>query len=908
MVKANLVPGKFLSFLLGIFVGIILLVGGIAGAAFYAYKNVKVEKVLSILPSENEWLSSDYAEKTVEGLVKELSTLDGDTLTLQKLTEISPYLKEKLDEIMDKVDDLNLISLDRTVIYTTPITSLSSSFSDAVIISASLNSLSVKLGFTLPDMPIIKGGLDGNELWIYTAVNDNDEKEIDKAISIGDYTYYLLSYSYEEKATQLIESPTYILDNVTLDGDYLKVNGKFVYIKTSVVDGDTTYYRYEKVKSSNNNIVSQQKNSYTFTTDELYYKNDLNVSQEYAKYATSSGEKTLIYKVPQKYAYRHLYAKDGDNYIQATEENSNGYTIIDEYKNRELYLRDNVYTPISELTDDIKSNNVLYVKTNGIGDLPLTIGISALSSALDVNSLSLNQIGDYFGVTIKNDMINDVTDVPFCYLSGAMDSVINNIKLADVLDLNANSESILLYLAYGEYGVNYKFNGNEIEMIGNSEPRALSDVVDCINTLKISNVITINSSSPALMHAIKDWTLDDFNDQNKINSLKLSDVITFDDSSPQIIKAIKDVSVGNLGDAISNLTIEEIIGSVNKSDTVLYALKDCTIDNLGDTINKLSLQDLFPEQVYERHLLTTDEKALLTTTGNINTIPLYVYVKGNYEVYNSSTHGSVTTTDVYTDYVIAYDGTTYTNAAYANVCLYAYENDDFVEASEITGWQLPIDAPKCDYYYKDGETYSPATTDGDGLYTKSFLYYLDANEEIAEIELSAKRIDVKTEYKNKILFSLLSATQADANGEFAYANLYYFDIVNQSFKRVEATYNDTTGKFTVSDTYDTLFTHGNLVGIWKYLLLDSDKGYETISSINNIGKQISHACDNINNATIYMLINDGLITVEGDNVEADLEKYVNHDDDSSTPKVKLGDLTIGEMVTFIFHNISLLSA
>ena len=42
MVKANVIPGKFLSCLLGIFIGILLTLGGLVGGGFYVYKNVKV--------------------------------------------------------------------------------------------------------------------------------------------------------------------------------------------------------------------------------------------------------------------------------------------------------------------------------------------------------------------------------------------------------------------------------------------------------------------------------------------------------------------------------------------------------------------------------------------------------------------------------------------------------------------------------------------------------------------------------------------------------------------------------------------------------------------------------------------------------------------------------------------------
>lgn len=90
MVKANVIPGKFLSCLLGIFIGILLTLGGLVGGGFYVYKNVKVGSLLGLLPQETDnWLSDEYAQNTIEGLVKELQSLANGDITLEKVAQIS---------------------------------------------------------------------------------------------------------------------------------------------------------------------------------------------------------------------------------------------------------------------------------------------------------------------------------------------------------------------------------------------------------------------------------------------------------------------------------------------------------------------------------------------------------------------------------------------------------------------------------------------------------------------------------------------------------------------------------------------------------------------------------------------------------------------------------------------------
>jgi len=901
MVKSTLIPGKFFSFLFGVLFGIILVVGGVVGVGFYAYKKVPASKVLSLIPGEEEWLSATYAEKTAEQLIKEFSTLKADTLTLSKLAEISPALDEKLTNLLDKVGDTGIVAIDKDVLYQTPVTSLAGELKNVLIISASLNSLGEKLGFSLPDMPLIKGGTEGNEVWIYTAVNDNADKKIEKAIEKGEYAYYTKSSEYSATpVTTLTSYNTYTIENVDGSGEYLKTSsGNFIYLKVKINESKTVY---EKIKPDDKNIVEFSGSSYTFKTPDLYIKNGLNATEEYSQITSTPTGTVDLYEVPVKYAYEHLFAKVGEDFVQATNED---FSVKDEYKNVHLYSKVDVYTQVAteDLTDQFKQDNVLYVKSNGIGSLPITVGISALSKALDMNALSLNQVGEYFGVTLENDLLADVMDVPFANLSDSMNSIIDNMALADVIDLNSESSPILLYIAYGVEGVDYTVDGTQIIPI--TPPRSINGVMDCIDNLRIGHIIPAESGSHGLIKAIQDWSLDDFNNPDKINSLKLSDVIEIGEDAPQIMKAIKDCSVGGLSDAISTLTIEDMIGEVDESETILFAIKDCTIDTLSTAIQNLSLQDLFADQVYRHHLLTSSEKLLLNSTSTA--VPLYVWGTGEYVAYNPLEHGELTDPDLelYIDYTIGYDGTNFVHDAYKNVHLFAYENVEgtfkYVDASEITGWWLPTSADaSLTYYSFDGTNYTLAEKDSAGYYLCGELYYLDENESVQKIQLLPERLGIKAGYENKVLFTKMFIAEFDSNHEYNFANLYYYDIEAQAYKRVEATYNSTTEKFSVGAEYqgETLFTHGNPVGIWKYLLMHPEDKYETIGSINDIGTQVSHACSNINKATINDLYADGLITIEGDT--SDLAKEIDHDMSASTPKKALGDLTIGEMLTYLF--------
>ena len=70
--KKGGVLGKVIALLLGFILGIVATIGGVVGAGFYIYKNVKVKTALSWIPADfnyNEYITEEYADKTLEGLI-----------------------------------------------------------------------------------------------------------------------------------------------------------------------------------------------------------------------------------------------------------------------------------------------------------------------------------------------------------------------------------------------------------------------------------------------------------------------------------------------------------------------------------------------------------------------------------------------------------------------------------------------------------------------------------------------------------------------------------------------------------------------------------------------------------------------------------------------------------------------
>ena len=196
---------------------------------------------------------------------------------------------DKIDEVLDNVNQNGIVTLDRDALYKTPINQLTSNLMDVVIITSTLDSLSETMNFALPDMPLITGGGQDKEVWVYTAVNDNETHTIDKAIALGDYTYYTRSSKYERVTEEKITSIYSLSGVVTDENGYLKKDGKFIYAR-DVVQGDSgETYRYTKLERDSKLIDAADGETYTFLTDQLFFKNG--PDGEYTKLTLDSGGK-----------------------------------------------------------------------------------------------------------------------------------------------------------------------------------------------------------------------------------------------------------------------------------------------------------------------------------------------------------------------------------------------------------------------------------------------------------------------------------------------------------------------------------------------------------------------------------------------------------------------------------------
>lgn len=950
MVKANFsFGGKLVLVLVTVVVYTFVLIAGAIGGGLYAYNNVKVGDLLNLV-QQSQWVSEEYAQKTIQQFISDLQKdLSAEGLTLQTVIDISPKTGEMLDGVIDNLNENGIVTIDRKALYNTPVDQLSSSLMDVAVVTATLGSMQDTMGITLPDMPIFKGDGEENGGDLYVAANSTDDGSLDKAYSFGSYTYYTKSTAYAEATepeTLLLYRPQETVAEES-EGGYLTADGRYIYRNT----GTEEEPEYTRIRLTSSAVYQDENGAILFKTNELYTRTapgDSGYSP--LQFVSETPEELQVTSVQSEYLYQPLYA-DSEGKTLATDEadaTTGRYPIKAEFEGKTLYAATDVYSELTEEnleggvpTDEFLSGNTVYVRSDGLSDLPLISAVNALAGIFDMESLSLRKAAEYFGISLESDLLTDILDVPLAYLGGGLDEAVQNFTLDSVIELNESNyeeNELLFYLAYGERE-NYTFDENgSVVMNPGAEKNTVADISGLINNITFGNIV--GDSDHPLMQSIADWPISDFSDTDKINSLTIGDIIEIDESSEdtaKIMLALRDIPIGEISTAIDDLTIEQMVGTIDESNTILYALRNCTLGNMGAVMQSLSLQDLFADDLYEYVYIGTAQEVKDTDGSVISNQydsrygQLFVWENLAYTEKTAEEIKSLPAdTKIYARYILAYDGADYTADAYKGIPLYAYNPDaadgepEYVLATYVSAWKMPDGYDDTLTYYTYSETdgtYTAVPADQlGGTFTVDTLYYIGENDDIGELSLVPAELSIADGYEDAILYSMYRAAQKAVVGEteqeyYTQANLYYFDFDSQAFERIPVSENSdgtlntpyleklTDGEgsvvgYIVHNVSGTVYTHGNAQGIWKYMLTN-ENGTEEIASLNSIGTLMSNITYNINHKTLQEMSDDGVLDVPASTLATEIPASLNGG--------TLGDRSISELLDLTAQAISLIN-
>lgn len=880
MVKSTFsLGGKLLT----IFLTIVIFIAVCAASLILAVTKTRARTVAG-------WLGlQSYISETYEGSILDFASEVGNLLkgdvTINKILEISPGLKTQADGIVDNVENVGLFKVDRDLLYDMPVNKMTSNLTSIVVLTATLNELAEYLSVSLPDLAFITGS-EENPVDVYTQVNATEDGSADKIFTMSENadsprSYYTrtetFSAVYQDgegntlPVSEQVKTDLYSLSGVSVENNFLLLNGEKLYVGTSA-EGAVAYSPLTQNSNLVYSLEKQEDGTYLAKvapseSQKLY--TSCPPTQEtpdgYREVTlTATGESVYTQKIASPYRYQPLYAQtstapesgdyytvDGKYYVLATQTDgsgnytvdsaSGGFLILEEYRNAVLYALDYEYTQAS--LSDADADTAVYLYTNGVGDLPMTYGISALSSFLNTKTMTLDEMSVYFGIDLNITVLDGVKYVPLAYLASAMPAEMNNIYIDDVIEVSASSPAVLLYLAYGN-GYRVSEDGT-LEITDESQRRTIGQITQALDGITVSSVVKVTEDSHPLLQAIGGWTLNDIGDSEKIGSISLGDVLTIvtdeealadptgqTTASPQILQALADVSVDGLSDAIDSLTLGQIM-PIDPSDNLLGSLSGSTLQTLSQDLTKLTVQKLFADNVYSYHEVeslspaqegdaTPNRTRFAELQSKISTLSseyaasqLYVYLRGSYmpvedfiAEYTSSNANVADDQDyageipdtVYSPYLAVTDDLA---SLYTDVPLYAYVQSEegeyaYVTATQVSEWQLSEkDAQTyagATLYLKtsaDGKTlYEQAAKNASGNYDADTLYVWDAGaERMKAVSLLPAGLSVKEEYADTLLYTKITyVTDFDSSVQlYEQGNLFYYDIDTQMFNQLSLT-------------------------------------------------------------------------------------------------------------------------
>ncbi len=182
------------------------------------------------------------------------------------------------------------------------------------------------------------------------------------------------------------------------------------------------------------------------------------------------------------------------------------------------------------------------------------------------------------GYTVQEVPGRTVTYRTLDELSNESDAIINGILVADALSVTPESDKLLITLAYGKEGKDYKLEGGKIVMLGNSQPRTLSDLSGdmgaVLDDIALADVIDPAYDTPMIMYML--YGREDIH-YTVVGGVGEESVVML-----QQRVAIRDGKVYNPYG-------EEIVGTLNTTaktftvDGVTYKYKDASAETMTNT-------------------------------------------------------------------------------------------------------------------------------------------------------------------------------------------------------------------------------------------------------------------------------------------------------------------------------------
>ena len=540
--------GKLVALLLGIIIGIVAGIGGLAAILYYAFGVISIGEALGIVENstsmdipEEEYVGEEYLNKSlIQALTEAFGIVGGvasGSNTFGDISKISPYLGKTIG-------------------------GLSTTFS--------------QYGFEMTEDELL--AMSAPQFGEYMQASFGNIALAPLLTEIGGQTIdpsntIMCALFYGQKGVhyQLVE-----------EEGVKKV--EMLPLCYTLEDDDTFTNWSDKIYAKSGEVWTNETGDGVIKAEPATSA-DETVTYAYAYYTVKDSVETLSYRLALKVGSTNEYE---------------AYKLDDSKK---LH----VGATISGLLGDDLMNTMYSLPLADVLSLdansaPLMLALAYGEDGYKVAGPDGNKHFTYLTDTPKklDDLVNGGS------------GLVTDISLATVMDLDMdNAESIsaiMKALAFGscddpatpddDLTANYKIVDNKIVMINDSKPKTVNALTgntnDLVGDIKLGEIIEINSSSSQAMQSLKDTKIKDLS--ANISSLQLQDVITIDSSSSVLMQSLATTKIDEIGTAVDDLEMSKIIKieteGANKSSPILIALKDTKVKDLGAKVDTLTIKDV----------------------------------------------------------------------------------------------------------------------------------------------------------------------------------------------------------------------------------------------------------------------------------------------------------------------------
>ena len=593
--------GTLITLIIGLILGIVLTVGGVVGAGYWAITqplNTTVTKVDDMVEAdvytmlfgneENKGILSDaYAEKTVKDLLADItsaaSKLTADGGSLKDLNDVSPQVSVMLEKLVSKLDEY-AIPLNADELLKKP---FKSSDEEA-------ETFAQYLGTAIQNTPIgdLFSKFSDEPLSDLLLVLCYGEKDVDYTVDaegkiqmLGDSKKTTLKDLMSgDMMTLLASVPVDAVIDINLDDDvmcalaygssdrvYLGEDGKAKMHQVVYTAKDGKFYtdKNEEVIATYNTLEPTLIELTISTGETDGEGNPINEVQ----YASIKSGKWYVYK-DAELTTPLLYEK-----VKIGDLQGDAMAIVDN-----VYLKDAL-----GITNANDSHNVLISLAYGEENVNYTVAadgtIQPITTPRTIGELRLR----------GGDLIND-------------------IALSDIMGED-RSQAIVMYLLYGKKDVHYDIDANgavqmlqkRIAILGDKAYNEYGEALDGTVTAATSTYVDANGVTYKYGNAVIDTVVTADGDAN---------VYYLFDANGNALE-YKKTSLGDLAGSdnlisriSTRLTIGEIVEIDESGDSLLKHVKNETIESLPTAIENLTIQ-----QVFEDKIFTTDGEGNKVVTG-----------------------------------------------------------------------------------------------------------------------------------------------------------------------------------------------------------------------------------------------------------------------------------------------------